>query len=121
MTYCNIPMMISDHNLGGFDAYFFEQLDLLFEENFQPLLCSNFDEGKDMIFPEHDFCDKNFHPYPFSPYYSSIYMVGIPPHDNHLPIGQSYFQPMVCCGDFQFHTHDRKALGWEQFFSLGMV
>jgi hypothetical protein len=42
----------------GFDTYSFEHLDLLYEENFQPPLCSNFDEGKDMIFPEQDFCNE---------------------------------------------------------------
>jgi hypothetical protein len=38
--------------LGGFDTYSFKHLDLLYEENFQLQLCSNFDEGKDMIFLE---------------------------------------------------------------------
>jgi hypothetical protein len=37
---------------GRFDTYSFENLDLLDEENFQPPLCSNFDEGKDMVGPE---------------------------------------------------------------------
>jgi hypothetical protein len=46
---------------GGFDTYSFEHLDLLYEESFQPPLYSNFDEGKDMIFPKQDFCDKTFH------------------------------------------------------------
>jgi hypothetical protein len=32
-----------------FDAYSFEHLDLFYEENFQPSLCSNFDEGEDMV------------------------------------------------------------------------
>jgi hypothetical protein len=31
---------------GGFDTYSFEHLDLFYEENFQPSLCSNFDEGR---------------------------------------------------------------------------
>jgi hypothetical protein len=37
--------------LGGFNTYSFDHLDLLNEEDFQPLLCSNFNEGKDMICP----------------------------------------------------------------------
>jgi hypothetical protein len=53
---------------GGFDTYSFEHLDLFYEEDFQPLLCSNFDEGKDMIGLEQDFCDESFHPFPFSPF-----------------------------------------------------
>jgi hypothetical protein len=43
----------------GVDTYSFEHLDLFYEENFLPPLCSNFDEGKDMIFPKQDFCDKS--------------------------------------------------------------
>jgi hypothetical protein len=33
----------------GFDTYLFEHLDLLYEEDFQPPLCSKFDEGKDTV------------------------------------------------------------------------
>jgi hypothetical protein len=35
---------------GGFNTYCFEHLDLFYEENFEPAWCSNFNEGKDMIF-----------------------------------------------------------------------
>jgi hypothetical protein len=50
---------------GRFDTYSFEHLDLLDEEDFQPSLCSNFDEGEDMIFPKQDFCDEIFQPSSF--------------------------------------------------------
>jgi hypothetical protein len=54
----------------GFDTYSFEHLDLFYEENFESPLCSNFHEGKDMIGPEQDFCDKVFQPpsFPLSRY-----------------------------------------------------
>jgi len=35
-----------------FDTYYFEHLNLLYENKFQPPLCSNFNEGKDLIFLE---------------------------------------------------------------------
>jgi hypothetical protein len=45
-------------------------LDLLNEEYLQPLLCSDFDEGNDVIFQEHDSCDEDFQPssFPLSHY-----------------------------------------------------
>jgi len=46
--------------LGGFDMYSSKHLDLLYEENFQPALCSNFYEGEEMIFPKKDFFDEIF-------------------------------------------------------------
>jgi hypothetical protein len=54
----------------GFDAYSFEHLDLFYEENFQPPLCSNFDEGEHMVHLEQDTCDKVFQPtcFPLSHY-----------------------------------------------------
>jgi hypothetical protein len=45
---------------GVFETYYFEHLDLLDEEYFQPLLSSNFDEGRDMIFPKKDFSNEIF-------------------------------------------------------------
>jgi hypothetical protein len=53
-----------------FGTYSFEHLDLFYEENFQPLLCSSLDEGKDMIFLEKDTCDEAFQPpyFPLSRY-----------------------------------------------------
>jgi hypothetical protein len=106
----------------GFDTYSFEHLDLFYEENFQPLLCSNFDEGKDMFSQSKIFVMRVSSLPPFSPCYSTIDMVGGFSHDSHFPIGQSCFQPMVCCKGFQFHTQDQQTLGWEQvFFSLGLV
>jgi hypothetical protein len=36
----------------GFDTYSPEHLDLFYEEYFKPPLCSNFDEGKDMVCPK---------------------------------------------------------------------
>jgi hypothetical protein len=35
--------------LGRFDTYYFEHLDLFYEEDFKPPLCSNFDEYEAMI------------------------------------------------------------------------
>jgi hypothetical protein len=108
---------------GGFDIYSFEHLDLLYKENFQPSLCSNFDEGKDMIFPKQNFCDETSQPYPFSPCFSTIYMVGSSTHNSHLPMGQSCFQPMVCCGGLCFHTNHKQTSSWEQkfFFRPGYI
>jgi hypothetical protein len=56
----------------GFDTYPFEHLDLLYEENFQPPLCSNFDEGEDMICQEQDFCDEILHPSSFPSFHYAI-------------------------------------------------
>jgi len=72
---------------GRFDTYSFENLDLFYEEEFQPWWCSNFDEGKDIIGLEKDFCDESFHPFPFSPFCSTIDMVGSFPHDSYFPVG----------------------------------
>jgi hypothetical protein len=51
MTYC-----ITDDDFysypEGFDTYSLENLDLFYEEYFQPLLFSNLDEDEDMIFLE---------------------------------------------------------------------
>jgi len=44
--------------LEGFNTYSFEHLDLFYEEYFEPLLCSNFNEGKDMIGLKQDSCDE---------------------------------------------------------------
>jgi hypothetical protein len=38
--------------LRGFDTYYFEHLDLFYGEDFQPPLCSNFDEDEAMICTE---------------------------------------------------------------------
>jgi hypothetical protein len=61
---------------GGSNNYSFEHLDLFYKKKFQPPLCSDFDEGKNMIFLEQDFCDESFLPSPLSPCYFSIDMVG---------------------------------------------
>jgi hypothetical protein len=37
---------------GEFGTYYLDHLDLFYEENFQPPLCSNFDKGEDMVFIE---------------------------------------------------------------------
>jgi hypothetical protein len=34
--------------LEDFDEYYFENLDLLYEEYYQPSLCSDLDQGKDV-------------------------------------------------------------------------
>jgi hypothetical protein len=94
--------------LGGFNTYYFEHLDLFYEEYFQPLVCSNFDEGKDMIGIEHDLCDESFHPSPFS---LAIDRVGIFSYDSHFPMRRSCFQPMVYCNLFYFHTQYQQTLG----------
>jgi hypothetical protein len=44
-----------------FEGYSFEHLDLFYEEDFQLLLCSDFDKGKDMVFLNKDTCDNVFH------------------------------------------------------------
>jgi hypothetical protein len=43
--------------LEDFDDYSSEHLDLFHEEGYPPLLCSDFDRGKDIVFPEKDPCD----------------------------------------------------------------
>jgi hypothetical protein len=41
--------------------YSFDHLDLFYEENCQPLLCSNFDKGEVVSFLKQDTCDKVVH------------------------------------------------------------
>jgi hypothetical protein len=47
--------------LEDFDEYSFEHLDLFYEEDYQPSLCSNFDKGEDVAYPKQDTCDKVVH------------------------------------------------------------
>jgi hypothetical protein len=44
--------------LENFDEYSFEHLDLFYEEEYQPPLCSNLNKGKDIIFPNNGTSDK---------------------------------------------------------------
>jgi hypothetical protein len=44
--------------LEDFDEYSFEHLDLFYEEDYQPSLCSNFDKGEDVACLKQDTCDK---------------------------------------------------------------
>jgi hypothetical protein len=44
--------------LEDFDAYFFEHLDLFYEEDYQPPLCSNFDKGEEVAYLKKNTCDK---------------------------------------------------------------
>jgi hypothetical protein len=44
--------------LEDFDEYSFEILDLFYEEDYQPSLCSNFDKGEDVACLKQDNCDK---------------------------------------------------------------
>jgi hypothetical protein len=77
------------HILDGL-RHSFEHLDLFYGEDFQPPLCSNFDESKTVICPEQNFCDKNFQPFPCSPCYSAIDTVGsFPPKS--FPCGAELF------------------------------
>jgi hypothetical protein len=46
--------------LEDFDEYSFEHLDLFYEENYQPPICSNLDKGKDIAFPKKGTCDEVF-------------------------------------------------------------
>jgi hypothetical protein len=46
--------------LEDFDEYSFEHLDLFYEENYQPPLCSNLDKGEDISCPKKGTCDKVF-------------------------------------------------------------
>jgi hypothetical protein len=96
-----------------FDAYSFEHLDLFYEENFQPSLCSNFDKGEDMVSLEKDFCDKNFQPTLLSSCHSASNMIGGSFHDGHPLVIQSFFQPLAGCRPFQFHTKNQQAFVWE--------
>jgi hypothetical protein len=100
----------------GFETYSFEHLDLFYEEYFQPPLCSNFDEGKDMIGLEKGFSDESFQPIPFSPCYSIIDAVGSFPSGSHFPIRNICFNLVVHCRTFQSHTQGQQTLGWYNFF-----
>jgi hypothetical protein len=71
---------------GGFVSYYVEHFHLFYEEIFQPSLCSNFDEGKGMVFLEQDFCDESFQPSLPSTRHSAKDMVEISLHDGHMPI-----------------------------------
>jgi hypothetical protein len=60
-------LMQCSHNdfwsyLEEFDEYSFEHLDIFYEEEFQPPLCSFFDKGEDMVFLKQDTCDEVFQP-----------------------------------------------------------
>jgi hypothetical protein len=48
--------------LDDFDDYSSKHLDLFHEEDYPPLLCSDLDKGKDIVFLEKDPCDNVFHP-----------------------------------------------------------
>jgi hypothetical protein len=69
-----------------------------------------------MIFHGKDFSDESCQPSLPSLRYLVIDMAGSFPHDGHFPVGQSFFQPMVSCRGFQFHTQGQQGLGWENFF-----
>ena len=62
--------------LEVFDEYFFEHLDLFYEEDYQLSLCSNFDK-EDVAFLKHDTCDKVVQLPPIDlPHYVTKYVVG---------------------------------------------
>jgi hypothetical protein len=46
--------------LEDFDEYSFEHLDLFYEEDYQPPLCSDLDKGEDIACLKQDTCDKVF-------------------------------------------------------------
>jgi hypothetical protein len=48
--------------LEDFDEYSFEHLDLFYEEDYQPPLCSDLDRGEDIACPKHGTCDKVLQP-----------------------------------------------------------
>jgi hypothetical protein len=48
--------------LEDFDEYSFEHLDLFYEEDYQPPLCSDLDRGEDNAFPKQGTCDKVLQP-----------------------------------------------------------
>jgi hypothetical protein len=114
-------LSLCSHDPGGFDTYSFGHLDLFYEANFQPPLCSNFDKGKDMVCLEQDVSDESFQPPLLLPCHSTINMVGNFYHHNHSLVGQICFQSMTCHEDFRFHTYDQQALCWEQFFFSRLV
>jgi hypothetical protein len=47
--------------LEDFEEYSFEHLDLFYEQDYQPPLCSDINKGEDISFPKKDPCDKVFH------------------------------------------------------------
>jgi len=46
--------------IEDFDEYPFENLELFYEEYYQSLVCSNFDNGEDVGFLKQDTCDLLF-------------------------------------------------------------
>jgi hypothetical protein len=63
--------------LEDFDEYSFENLDLFYEEYYQPLLCSDLDKGEDIAFPKKDTCNKVFQPPSITlPHYVTKHAVG---------------------------------------------
>jgi hypothetical protein len=48
--------------LEEFDEYPSENLDLSYEESYQPTLCLDIDENEEVTSPKQDACDKIFHP-----------------------------------------------------------
>jgi hypothetical protein len=48
--------------LEDFHDYSFEHSDIFYEEDFQPLLCSVFYKGEDMVCLKKDTCDEVFYP-----------------------------------------------------------
>jgi hypothetical protein len=55
--------------LEEFDTYPFEHLYFPYKENFQPLMCTNFDKGEDTTSLKKDSFDEAFHPpFPLSCY-----------------------------------------------------
>jgi hypothetical protein len=59
-------MLCSPNNfrsyLEDFDDCFSEHLDLFYEENYQPSLCSDLDRNEEVTSLKQDACDKIFHP-----------------------------------------------------------
>jgi hypothetical protein len=106
---------------GDFGTCSFEHLDLFYEENFQPLLCSNFDKREDMVFLEQDFCDKNFQPPPLSTCHFTTDMVGGSPHYGHFPFRGSCFNLWFVVGLFNLADKINNPLVGRKIFSLGQV
>jgi hypothetical protein len=63
--------------LEDFDEYSFQHLDLFYEEDYQPPLCSNIDRGEDIVWPKQGTCGKVLQPHSITlPHYVTKGVVG---------------------------------------------
>jgi hypothetical protein len=99
--------------LEDFDEYSFEHLDLFYEEDYQPPLCSDLDRGEDIACPKQGTCDKVLQPPSITlPHYVIKGVVG-----KHVPCLEFYLgQSLLLESKGRLHT--LKGILLSQSFSL---